>query len=386
MDISVDGSIATDSIMALEEEEEVMEPKEECHLPPGLGEMDPPSSSLPPIDHLTMVGPSPSTAESVSTLPSISDHAVAVPLRPRNSSPYLRSHQRSRSSAASPLAAPPMTRAHSSPVMPTAGGLSSSGHVTASTRPSSPLNTYRRYHSPSRRAKDEAAVTFGGQSLTGIGETVWEETEAGTGAGTGSTTSDVVERRYGSPALPAYHSHTFPRRHRPSSPLHQVLSPATFVPTRPPPTTSSPSAPAILSKYNEAYPTAHHGLSVSVSSISSMPSTPTSMRSRSPSVSSLETIPDSPDAEEAALEAERIARLKAAADAADAADGVDSPSTTVPMVRRRSYLDVSHASSGAGYLVPSPGSFYGSRDKRKRWSVCGAERRGDLDLETIWED
>ena len=26
-----------------------------------------------------------------------------------------------------------------------------------------------------------------------------------------------------------------------------------------------------------------------------------------------------------------------------------------------------------------------SRDKRKRWSVCGAERRGDLNLETIWE-
>lgn len=28
----------------------------------------------------------------------------------------------------------------------------------------------------------------------------------------------------------------------------------------------------------------------------------------------------------------------------------------------------------------------GRSDKRKRWSVCGAERRGDLDLETIWED
>jgi hypothetical protein len=27
-----------------------------------------------------------------------------------------------------------------------------------------------------------------------------------------------------------------------------------------------------------------------------------------------------------------------------------------------------------------------STEKRKRWSVCGAERRGDLDLETIWED
>ena len=28
----------------------------------------------------------------------------------------------------------------------------------------------------------------------------------------------------------------------------------------------------------------------------------------------------------------------------------------------------------------------GGSEKRKRWSVCGAERRGDLDLETIWED
>lgn len=25
-------------------------------------------------------------------------------------------------------------------------------------------------------------------------------------------------------------------------------------------------------------------------------------------------------------------------------------------------------------------------DKRKRWSVCGGEKRGDLDLETIWEE
>ena len=30
--------------------------------------------------------------------------------------------------------------------------------------------------------------------------------------------------------------------------------------------------------------------------------------------------------------------------------------------------------------------FGSSQEKRKRWSVCGAERRGDLDLETIWED
>ncbi len=98
-----------------------------------------------------------------------------------------------------------------------------------------------------------------------------------------------------------------------------------------------------------------------------MPSTPTSARSRSPSISSLETIPDSPDAEEAALEAERIAQLKAAADAVDGGD-----------------------LKGKGLEASGPrgrtlgGSF--GRDKRKRWSVCGAERRGDLNLDTIWED
>lgn len=111
------------------------------------------------------------------------------------------------------------------------------------------------------------------------------------------------------------------------------------------------------------------------------------MRSRSPSISSLETIPDSPDAEAAELEAEKIAKLKAAADAADAAAGAISvPSTEI---RRRSYLDVTQTRGRGGALLPGSGSLgipYSLRDKRKRWSVCGAERRGDLDLETIWED
>src|SRR5208282_3426078 len=102
-------------------------------------------------------------------------------------------------------------------------------------------------------------------------------------------------------------------------------------------------------------------------SSSSVPSTPTSARSRSPSISSLETIPDSPDAEEAALEAERIAQLKAAADAADGGESKDKVGAVDVPVRGRTLS-------------------FGSRDKRKRWSVCGAERRGDLDLETIWED
>jgi hypothetical protein len=85
----------------------------------------------------------------------------------------------------------------------------------------------------------------------------------------------------------------------------------------------------------------------------------------------LETIPDSPDAEEAALEAERIAQLKAAADAADGDEATQEA---------KRLLD---ATIGRGRTL---GISYGSRDKRKRWSVCGAERRGDLDLETIWED
>lgn len=82
----------------------------------------------------------------------------------------------------------------------------------------------------------------------------------------------------------------------------------------------------------------------------------------------METIPDSPDAEEAALEAERISQLKAAAEAADG-----DPSDP----KGKNNLD-----------VPTRGRTmtFGPRDKRKRWSVCGAERRGDLDLETIWED
>lgn len=29
---------------------------------------------------------------------------------------------------------------------------------------------------------------------------------------------------------------------------------------------------------------------------------------------------------------------------------------------------------------------WGAADKRKRWSVCGGEKRSDLDLETIWEE
>jgi len=91
-----------------------------------------------------------------------------------------------------------------------------------------------------------------------------------------------------------------------------------------------------------------------------MPSTPTSARSRSPSISSLETIPDTPDEEAVAIVEAENERLRRASE-----NNGDS--------FKRSSLD-----SGRGAL--------GLRDKRKRWSVCGAEKRSDLNLETIWED
>lgn len=147
--------------------------------------------------------------------------------------------------------------------------------------------------------------------------------------------------------------HTFPRmggRRRPSSPLY----------VNPGNTNSNSSngggmgSPTLSSKFNESFP------AYSSSSASSMPSTPTSLRSRSPSISSLETIPDIPDAEAAASEDDQVAALKAAADREDEGG-----------TRRRTH-DVS------GPIVR-----FG---RAKRWSVCGAERRQDLDLETIWED
>lgn len=147
--------------------------------------------------------------------------------------------------------------------------------------------------------------------------------------------------------------HTFPRsRRRPTSPMSQIQQGPTIPRAQ---LRSSMSTPTLAnSHYNETYPSSY-------SMSSSSTSTPTSIRSRSPSISSLETIEDSPDAEE---EAENIAILKAAADKEDQSE---------EGVRRK--LNFSSDTGGRG-----------RKDKRKRWSVCGAERRGDLDLETIWED
>jgi hypothetical protein len=154
-----------------------------------------------------------------------------------------------------------------------------------------------------------------------------------------------------------YASLTFPRslRRRPASPLRSVnTSRASSVPASPFPSQG---------KFNETFPSdlTYYGRTLSLSS--SVPSTPTSARSRSPSISSLETIPDTPDDEALAVEEDRRQRDE----------------------RRRIWDPYGSNAASSGQAIPRGGSF-ANRDKRKRWSVCGAEKISDLNLETIWED
>ena len=269
------------------------------------------------------------------TSPSWGPVTTAIPYRPRTASPLSGVHSRSRSVAS---LGPPMSRTQSMP------GVNGSGHILYSPqlRPASPSGSPNRVR-PTRRPVDEAFPA------------------------TSPVRSSVLEpeRRHGerssSPNLSVSASNAM-RLRRPSSPLRNVAHPQASASV-----TTQPSTPSSISSSPSYRP--YDALSGGYSyGFSSVPSTPTSARSRSPSISSLETIPDSPDAEAAALEAERIAQLKAAADAAEG-ESLDS--------KGKATLD-----------VPTRGRTmnFGSRDKRKRWSVCGAERRGDLDLETIWED
>ncbi|KAK6843561.1 basic proline-rich protein [Apiospora arundinis] len=220
--------------------------------------------------------------------------ALALPYRPRTTSPLSGGHQRSKSTS---LAPPSMSRTRSMP------GLDGHGRVLSlpMLRPESPSSSPNRVRPPRRKPADEMFPP----------------------------TSPIRQSVLDSKDPPPASGHR-----RTPSPLHH-------------PFTGGYNFPAYSS---------------------SVPSTPTSLRSRSPSISSLETIPDSPDAEEAALEDEKNSRMRSGS---EGSDGEESA------IGGRSSLD-----------NPSRGRTLGlnTRDKRKRWSVCGAERRGDIDLETIWED
>jgi hypothetical protein len=282
----------------------------------------------------------------------------AIPFRPRNTSPLSRGHVRSRSSASA--LAPPMSRTQSMP------GVNGSGHLLISTqlkRPSSPLGSPSRVRTP-RKPADEVFPGLPNRGLVDISET---------GALPLEDSAAKPTERSSSPSLSPYQSSGISRNHRPASPLRYTSVPYVATSLSTPSTPSSVTSSPLYqnSKFDSFLGTSSSSGTFSYPgsfASSSVPSTPTSLRSRSPSISSLETIPDSPDAEEAALEAERIAQLKADADAADG--GMDSKKAPeVPLGRGRTL--------GIGL---------GARDKRKRWSVCGAERRGDLNLDTIWED
>jgi len=279
--------------------------------------------------------PSPTSSPIMSWTP-----PTSIPYRPRTASPLSSLHVRSRSAAS---LAPPMTRTQSMP------GVNGSGHLLYSPhiRPQSPAGSPSRVRIP-RRPVDETFPTSPTRVSVIDPERKLSERNSSPNLGLGLQ------------AIPSSSA----RIRRPSSPLRHVTHSSTgsliTAPSTPSSVASSPSYRAYDS-FSNSYP-----FGTSAYPSSSMPSTPTSARSRSPSISSLETIPDSPDAEEAALEAERIAQLKAAADAAEGGDP-----------KGRGSLDAPARGRSLGF---------GSRDKRKRWSVCGAERRQDLDLETIWED
>ncbi|RMY23142.1 hypothetical protein D0866_11745 [Hortaea werneckii] len=226
-------------------------------------------------------------------------------------------------------------------------------------------------------------------------------------------------------------------RRRPASPLHSLNNnnPTPPPPTSTPSSSSYPTSPAIrpnqqpspvpqpthhrqpsLERFrDEPHPTTttphpltlHHYSSTSsfTSSSISIPSTPTSARSRSPSISSLETIEDAPDLESEAVEverkiaAERAARIARGEDVGADEDGAGAGTATTGLWRRRSLDNPGGSASrgGGGGIGVGGGRMMGSGSgggtagggstlERKRWSICGGERRADLDLETIWED
>ncbi|KAI0019575.1 hypothetical protein F4780DRAFT_746611 [Xylariomycetidae sp. FL0641] len=256
-----------------------------------------------------------------------------IPYRPRTTSPLSGSHTRSKSAAS--LAPPSMNRTRSMPGVDGAGRLLFPPMI----RPASPSGSPSRHRVPRKPVDEAFPPTSPIRSSVLEGD---KRSDGGPPSSGSASMSNISQQRTCSPLRFSAHS----------------LSNTSSLPGTPPTLSTSPTYRFESSANGYNFPSNYPS--------SSMPSTPSSMRSRSPSISSLETIPDSPDAEEAALEAEKIAQLKAAADAADGGDSKGRSSLDGP-VRGRT-LAVS------------------SRDKRKRWSVCGAERRGDIDLETIWED
>jgi len=224
---------------------------------------------------------------------------------------------------------PNLVRAHTTP--------SGSSYLPTSNRAASPLRSPKRVRSPLRHASSEDIYTISSvPEISSISEDAELEITPRSRHGSSSSLSFTSNMTLNYPSL----------KRRAQSPHRSLRA------------SSVPASPSLKpGRYNESFvPDLTYSRSFSLAS-SSVPSTPTSARSRSPSISSLETIPDTPDEEQLAAEEDNRDR--------------DS---------RRRMWELYGTSTQA-----SRGGF-GSRDKRKRWSVCGAEKRSDLNLETIWED
>lgn len=338
---------------------ESLVPPEQIQLPPSPSSSPTRASLRDKSNTINESGASSGESNFSATAKNSGDAFLSIPIRPlsnsflvppRNRSPLSHSHARSRSLASTLPHA--MTRAHSSPGLDSRGRYELPLHIS---RPESPMERVMRRHSPLRDLDNSRPI---GPGSLNISETISEHAELELSHDPLPTSSDIPI----SPPLPPSMHNNFPRgARRPyTAPIHTSFVSVTSNPTSCSPTSSHSSPLMLPTKFNEPFP------GMPASSGSSMPSTPTSLRSRSPSISSLETIPDIPDEEAEAVEAEEIARLKAVA------DNVDTDS-----MRRRTNPETPSAITRGYGLRP---------DKRKRWSVCGAERRQDLDLETIWED
>ncbi|KAK0768539.1 Signal recognition particle subunit SRP72 [Friedmanniomyces endolithicus] len=280
----------------------------------------------------------------------------------------------------------------------TNSGSTSTNAPPSQAAPRSPMRTPARVRSPFREDGGYAAPPpprSPGFATGGAIESIQEDSELDTSTlGHQDTLGPLPQV----PAMASF-SRSGSLRRRSASPLHSL----TQAPTSTTSTnihadnhtmysSSATNSPSLgPQRFTESYPTLHHYGSTS-SFASSVPSTPTSVRSRSrsPSISSLDTLDEAPDMESEALEADQLERLKLAAERQErmerGEDLGEEEGSQGGGVRRRSSLDTdggARRSVGFGFARTSGGA--GNRE-RKRWSICGGERRGDLDLETIWED
>ena len=309
-------------------------------------------------------------------------------------------HLRSRSSNSATVLAPQMTRAHS---LPNPQTLRLPTPTQPPRSPGSPGKPPPRTRSPFNDSlPPPRSPGFTSSSMLNGGgiESIPEAAELDLNA------RAPLMAPLPATAAPSSFGRSGSLRRRPASPLHslalqqqQQQAQASAESTSYSSTIPSPSlAPQ---RYTEAYPSSlslHSHLSnlslSNGSAYSSYPSTPTSARSRSPSIASLDTLDEAPDAEDDAEESERLEGLKLAAERQERLDRGDDDSSGDDnggsgSGRRRGSLDqgrgfgFARLSGGVGLVAGSGG---GQARERKRWSICGGERRGDLDLETIWED